>query len=296
VEGAQALGQSLEVAELRVHDASPLAGTSLAEARVRTETDANIVGQWVDYDLHSPPAARERLEPGSILIAVGSPESIQRLRSMARPLTQERSPVVVGQGDVGRELVQILRDAGEDVFVIDEAEGRGVDLVGSVVDHDVLERSPIATARVVILTLESDSAAAFAAAGVRTYAPDVPIIASVATVENIGHIQRAGADFTISMSQVAGQLLARHVLGETVSLQPRIKLIKTAPGRLAGRNLLTARIRERTGCTIVAVERDGQVLMDFPGDFTLSASDGLYLCGTRNALKRYDEAYPASRL
>ena len=87
-----------------------------------------------------------------------------------------------------------------------------------------------------------------------------------------------------------------HILGETVSHQPRIKLVKLPPGQLAGRKPLEARIRERTGCSVVAVERDGRVLMDIPPSFALAADDALYICGTPTAFNRYYEEFPASRL
>ena len=129
----------------------------------------------------------------------------------------------------------------------------------------------------------------------RDYAPDLPIIAGVSLAENVARIQSAGVDYALSVSQVAGQLLAHHVLGETVSLQPRIKLVRVGAGRLAGKNPVAERIRERTGCTVVAVERDGQVAMDFPASLRLSADDALYICGTTDAVARYHEEFPASR-
>jgi Trk K+ transport system NAD-binding subunit len=157
----------------------------------------------------------------------------------------------------------------------------GVDIVGDVLDESVLERAPVAAARAVILALESDNATLLVAKVVRKYAPDVPIIAAARALENVERI----------VSQVAGQLLSHHVLGEAVSLQPRIKLAKVPPGGLAGRHPLAAEIRERTGCSVVAVERQGEILFDFPSDFEISGDDALYLCGTGNAFSRYREAF-----
>ena len=87
-----------------------------------------------------------------------------------------------------------------------------------------------------------------------------------------------------------------HVLGETVSLQPRIKLVKMRPGPLEGKNPLAARMRERPGCTVVAVERDHRILMEFPPSFALSPDDALCICGTAKAFNLYYNEYPASRL
>ncbi len=295
VAGVEPLRGLLEVAELRVHGGSPLANATLAEAGIRAETGSNIVGQWRDTTLHAPPAADETIRPGTILVAAGTPESIERLREMARPITREGQIVVVGFGDVGRKLAEILVAVEEDVCVVDPVERPGVHVVGDITDRAVLERVPMAGARVAVLALDTDGATVLAATVLRDHAPDLPIIASVSLVENVARIQRAGVDYALSVSQVAGQLLAYHVLGETVSLQPRIKLVRVAAGRLAGKNPVAEQIRERTGCTVVAVERDGRVVMDFPASFRLSPNDALYICGTTHGVARYHEEFPASR-
>lgn len=292
VAGVEPLDSFLEVAELRVHDQSPLANRTLAEAELYTRTGAHIVGQWADDALGSPPAAAEKLQPGAILVAVGTPASIHRLNDMARPITQQGPIAVIGFGDVGQKLVEILRAAGEDVRVVDAVESAGVDVVGDVLDVRVLDRAAIAEARVVILALDSDGAALFAAAVVRDHVPEIPLLACVSHVENADRVQRAGADFALSVSQVAGQLLVHHVLGETVSHKPRIKMVKLKPGPLAGRHPLTARIRERTGCSVVAVERAGDVIMEIPASLVLEPEDALYVCGTSAAFDRYYEEFP----
>ena len=118
---------------------------------------------------------------------------------------------------------------------------------------------------------------------------DVPIIACADLVENVWRIQQAGADFALSVSQVAGQLLAHHVLGEMVSQQARIKLGKLDAGRLAGRYPLESGIRDRTGCSVVAVERAGEVIMDIPPSFILTEADAVYVCGTVDARNSDDD-------
>jgi voltage-gated potassium channel len=181
----------------------------------------------------------------------------------------------------------MLTDAGEEVCAIDEREQPGVEVVGDVLDAAVLRRAGVATARVVILACEGDSATLLAATGVRSYAPDVPIIACVDLSENAARVQRAGADFTFSVSQVAGQLLAYHILGEMVSQQARIKVGKLDAGRLVGQHPLAESIRDETGCAIVAVLRAGEVIMDIPDSFALTGSDAIYVCGTVDAFNGF---------
>jgi K+/H+ antiporter YhaU regulatory subunit KhtT len=80
-----------------------------------------------------------------------------------------------------------------------------------------------------------------------------------------------------------------------VSQQARIKLGKLGARRLAGRHPTESRIRERTGCTVIAVERAGEVVMDIPPSFILAEDDALYVCGTVHAFNRFYEEFAESR-
>ena len=139
-----------------------------------------------------------------ILVGAGRSDSIKRLSEIAHPITREGRIVVAGFGNVGNKLVEMLNDAEEEVFVIDQNVNPHVDLVGDVLDTNVLGQADLTTARVIIIAGENDSATLPAASVVRDYAPDVPILACAALEENVGRILQAGADFALSVSQVAG--------------------------------------------------------------------------------------------
>ncbi len=291
ITGVQPLGNLLEVVEVRVHDESSLAHKTLAEAGIHTQTGVHIVGQWSEGMLTSAPAADEPLQPGMILIGAGSPDSINRLSEIARPIKKEGRIVVAGYGDVGSKLVEMLTDAGEDVCVIDTREMPNVDVVGDVLDSSVLERAGLADARVVILAGENDSATLLAATVVRDFAPEVPIIACAMLEENVNRLQQGGADFALSVSQVAGQLLAHHILGKMVSQQAHIKLVKHPAAQLAGHHPFESGIDETNQCRIVAVERNGEIIMDLPATFVLAADDDIYVCGTVDALNQFYDSF-----
>jgi Kef-type K+ transport system membrane component KefB/Trk K+ transport system NAD-binding subunit len=293
ITGVHPLQHLLDVAEIRIHDQSPLVNKTIADT-VQAISGANIVAKWVDDELHPPPEINQQLQAGMILVAAGSPESIKRLSEISHPITQEGTIVVVGYDDVGNKLVEMLKDAGEPVCVIDDTEKDGVDLVGDFLDTDVYEVAKVLNARVVIFSCENDSATLLATTVARNFAPDVPIIACADLEENVGRIQQAGADFAISVSQVAGQLLIHHILGGMVSQQARVKMVKLEVGRLAGLHPQKSRIQERTGCTVIAVERDGKVIMEFPESFTLLKTDSLYVCGMVDAFDRLYEEFSES--
>jgi Kef-type K+ transport system membrane component KefB/Trk K+ transport system NAD-binding subunit len=293
VTGVRPLSGLLEVTELRVHEGGALAGQTLAGLDFSTRTGAHVVGRWHNAELLPPPAADEALEPGTIVVAVGPPDSVARLSTLSRPIVPSGPIIIVGSSDLSRKTSEILTGVDETVYVVAAHGEPGVDIIGDPTDAEVLDRVPLANARVVLLAMESDSAAVLAAAAIRAAAPDVPIIAGVSLAKNVSLLHGAGVDFALSLSQVCGQLLTHHVLGEAVSLRRRIRLVRVGSQGMEGRTPVSERIRERTGCTVVALERDGQVSM-LPGSVPVEEGDALYICGSTDAVDLYHREFPAS--
>jgi Trk K+ transport system NAD-binding subunit len=181
---------------------------------------------------------------------------------------------------------------GEEVTLIDRHSGPEVDLVGNVLDARLLEAAGVKDAQAMILALDTDSATLFATVILKDLAPGVPVIARVNEAENVERIHRAGADFALSISQVSGQMLAQKLLGqEAVAVDPQLKILRIAPDGLAGRHPSGLAIRERTGCSVVAVERGNDVLVEFGPDFRFQPSDAVYICGSGNAVRRFQETF-----
>ncbi len=296
IAGLQQLGARLEVAELRIQPESPVAGVPLVEARIRERTGATIIGQWLQGEFHAEVGPETVLRPGGIVVAIGSDESIGRLGSLATPLAKTGSFLVAGYGEVGQKVVEMLRDAGEDTVAIDHKSLEGVDLVADALDSEALVRVGVLEARAVILALSTDAANLLATAVVRDIAPDVPIIARVNRAREVARIRATGADFALSIGQVAGQLLGRQLFGEEfISLEPRMRLMQASAAGLGGLNPGSARIRERTGCSIVAIERHEELFVDFAGDFEIDPGDSIYLCGSEEAVDKYFGLFPEAR-
>lgn len=288
VAGIQQLGRHLEVGELRVSLQSSLARKTLAAAEIRQRTGATIIGIWREGAFTALPGGDELLSAGTIVTAVGSEEGLRRLGELATPMTRVGPIIVIGHGEVGKKLVELLTDAGEIVRVVDRIAGPRIDVVGDALDREVLLRAGVEGAKAVIIALSSDSATLFATSILRDLSAEVPIIARVDRGENLARLHRAGADFALSLSNVAGQLLGFHLLGEeAITLEPRIKVVKTVAGALAGQTLAQAQIQRRSGASLVAVERGEQVLLDLDGGFTVLAGDALYACGAPEAIERF---------
>jgi Trk K+ transport system NAD-binding subunit len=296
VSGAQPLGRAVEVAEVRISKDSDLAGKTLVGAAIAEKTGATIIGRWEDGELVANLDPNSPIEPGSILVAAGSAEAIEALGEIATPIKSDGPLVVFGLGGVGRKVVEFLRLAGEEVIIVDRDEKEGVDIVGDALDPAIYRKAGVERARAVILTLAADSKAIFATALMRDVAADVVIIGAVTNASNFARMHRAGADFIMSVAQVSAQMLSLHVLGEeSVEVQPQLKLVKAQPGELEGKNPVLSHVRSRTGCSVVAVERGDDVLVDLGGEFRFEAEDTVYICGSPANVTEFFEVFPGTR-
>ena len=294
VSGAQSLGRHLQIAEVRVDRGSPLVGKSLVEANVRAQTGTTIVGRWHDGELRPPPGPREKVELGAILVAAGSDAGIEKLGRLATPVTRRGPILVVGHDEVASKVAEFLTLAEEEVRRLSPCAA-GSAQVGDPLDPAVLELAGVKEARAVILALDTDGETLFAAALVRDLAPESTVVAAARRAENVARIRRAGADFALSVGQVASQVLAYQLLGEeVVALEGEIRLVRTAAGELAGRQLRAARIGERTHCSIVAVERGDDVILELGADFEVHGTDALYVTGSSVHIHRFFEVFPGT--
>ena len=291
IAGVQQLGRKLQIGEVRVHADSPLVGKTLREARIGEQTGVSVIGQWVGGRLQSAPTADMRIESRGILVAVGSDESIDRLENIAEGasrLPRSGPFLVAGLGEVGGKVRELLIDAGESVIGLDRRERPGAAFVGNVLDREILLRADLPNTRAIILALDTDDATLFATVIAKDMAPDVPVIARVSHTRNVERIHRAGADFALALSQVSGQLLARHLLGEeAVTIDVALTVLKTSSIGLVGRHPAEMSIRERTGCSVVAVEREDELLVEFAPEFRFVDSDQVYICGSDAAVRRF---------
>jgi len=296
VAGIQQLGHRLQVSEARIMRDSVLAGKSFAAAGFGQHAGVTVIGQWVGGKLITPIKPEMRLEPGGILVLLGTPDGLQRFMEVCAGATQLRRHgrfLVCGGGEVGRKVVELLTDAGEVTFVIDSQPGPTVNLVGNVLDTQILKQAGVENMQAVILALSADATTLFSTVIVKDLAPDVPVIARVNSAENVDRIYAAGADFALSISQVSGQLLAWRLLGkESIALDAELRVVKVTARGLEEGNPAELGIREKTGCTVVAVERGADLLIEFGAAFRFQADDAIFICGSAEATRKYGELYP----
>ncbi|MFB6301067.1 MAG: TrkA family potassium uptake protein [Halobacteriales archaeon] len=293
------IGDSLQLAEISIRHGSDLAGSKLADSGIRERSGVNVIGAWTRGEFHPAPDGDIRLIAGSVLLVSGRPDQLEALVEMTQSSVrqfQAGQTVVIGYGEVGQAVCTQLNDAEISYTVVDRVDMDGVDVVGEATDPETLRAANIEEATTVVLALPDDTTTEFATLVIRDLASDTEIIARIGEKENVSKMYRAGSDYVLSLVTVSGRMAAERLLDDrdVLSLNQQVEVIRTSVPSLSGQSIGDVDIRAKTGCTVVAIERDSEVLTDLGPETTIEPGDELLIVGTDDEIHAFEQSYGSS--
>lgn len=216
--------------------------------------------------------------------------------------------IVLGYGDVGKSIVEILYGSPFRFVVVDSNEKvfENVDfehLVGNGADEDVLLAAGVKTASFEFVALNDDTNVIFATLISRSLNPELTIVARANSVKSIDKIYKAGADYVGSLSIVAGQMLAKITancmgkscrIDEDIMLYEGIEIEKYHVDRdsfLNNRSVEELDLEGHIGCTIVGIERGKLVITTIKRQTTIRAGDTIAVVGSSKQISEFKERY-----
>lgn len=286
----------VDVLEVPITHGSTLDGTTLAKSAIRERFGVNVIGVWYHGDFEPAPPPERTLEGGAVLLVTGSESQLTTLeREMLAKTRRYRrgAAVVIGHGEVGETITHQLAAADVAHTVIDRREEPGVDVVGEATDTDVLEAADVPDAGSVVLAIPDDTTTEFVTLVVRAMNEQCQIIARADDEEAIRKTYRAGADYALSLATVSGHAIASAVLDteEAVAVGTTVEIRRTEAPELVGTTLAEAGVRERTGCTVIALVRDGDLRTDFAPEVRIESGDELVIAGTEDDVEAFLERF-----
>lgn len=290
-QAAVGLTTQIDFGEYLVEDGSELIGTTIEEISATDELEITIIGGWFGPRfLVSPPPETEILENSHLLVS-GDHEALETVGARKLPTHRGQSSrvVVCGYGDVGQTVANTLEGEGIDVTTVDFHMDTGADVIGDITDDETIREANVTDARSVILAVEKDATAIYSAILIRHHAPDVEIIARANDPDNVWKLYNAGADYVLSVPAVTDGVLASALIEERELLTPHNEFVfvREAAPALTGQRLDEAQIREETGCTLVGVERDDELITNPGPEFTIESEDILVAAGRETAVERF---------
>ncbi|MFQ3167941.1 MAG: Trk K+ transport system NAD-binding subunit [Limisphaerales bacterium] len=241
---------------------TPLVGKTLAECNFSEMTHTNVVGVW-DRGEYKGAGPDTRISESTVLVLAGSKEMIQHYNQVFCIYHAEESHVVIiGGGRVGRATARALAKRGLKYRIVEEMPSRIRNdkyyVQGSAARIEVLEEAKIKEASTVIITTGQNDTNIYLTIYCRKLCPDIQIISRANSERNISTLHRAGADFVVSYASMGANIifnLLKHsdilMVAEGLNIF-RIEL----PEHLEGRSLVESEIRQRTGCSVIAIQRE----------------------------------------
>jgi len=120
------------------------------------------------------------------------------------------------------------------------------------------------------------------------------IIVRANNIGNVKKLYHAGADYVQSLATVSGRMLVSNIFEDETSLaaEKRINLVQLPAGRLSGTTLAKSNVRADTGCTILAVIRNGEKISALnPKTFEFQDQDEVIIAGTDESIRNFEEKY-----
>ncbi|EPR44668.1 sodium/hydrogen exchanger [Desulfovibrio sp. X2] len=287
------------------------AGVRMARALRRTRLPGLLAG----HGLATPPEGTERLQGHLIIVGFGPGG-----RQMAQAAELWRLPYVVVEGNP--DTVRAEREAGRPIFF------------GDATSEHILEHAGVTRARAVAVTISDPAACRGIVFAVRDLAPEVLIVARTPYLGDVAELRRLGADEVVAAEyEASAEVLARvlaaflvpeeeissfikevraegyEMLRKTVGPDgneraghvelylPGVRTLRltVARGSAAdGRSLADLSLRKRLQVTVLAMRRDGEVLMPPPPARPLAPGDVLLLVGATGAVNEARGLFCAS--
>ena len=288
---AVAVGNGIDFSEYLVPEGSTLIGQTIAECDVFGEDGVTVIGGWFGAKfIVSPPPDTVVLE-NSILLVSGEHRRLEE--EGARPLPPHHGHpdrvVVAGYGDVGRATARALEQEYIETTVVDKQPLESVDVVGDITKRQTIEEANLDEARAIILAVDNDTTAIYATIFIKNQVPEIEVIARANDEENVWKLYNAGADYVLSLPSVTGEILASTLIeGESI-LTPHdeFEFVRSDAPAITGKTLGEADIRNQTGCTVVGVERDNELLTNIGPSFTIEAGDVLVAAGSEQSVEQF---------
>ena len=202
-------------------------------------------------------------------------------RRMSRAIGAMRGHTIVcGFGRVGRHLADQLAREGADFVVIENDEDKApiidelgyLHVRGDATEEAALEEAGLDRASAVVACVNTDADNVLLTLTAKGLNPEVTVIARTKADENEGKLRRAGADRVIAPATIGGrriaQILTRPAVADFLDglgiggVDYTLEEVPVRASGLDGQTLRDAGIRERFGCTVLAVRHAGDPRLD----------------------------------
>ena len=280
---------------------TPLVGQTLAESKLRETFGLTVVGIW-ERGKFIIPKSDYKINRTSVLVLAGLESSLVQyddVYSFYHICKIAGDPVIiVGGGRVGRAVANHFQERDIPYLIIEKSRRKNEDdshfVYGDAADIHTLEKAWFEKAPAALITSHDDATNIYLTKYLRSLRPDMQILSRTSEDRNISTLHRAGADFVMSYASLGANTIFNFLMNEeTLLLAEGLNFFHlNTPRSLWGKTLADSGIRERTGCTVVALSRKGKTHINPEPDIRLGKEDELILIGTYETERAFLNEFP----
>lgn len=270
---------NFEFKELLVKDDSELSGSTIEDSSVRDRIGATIVGIWKNGVLIPSPPPDTVVSSGSILLISGDYnrdyDGVDELSMISKQSSEFSKVAIVGSGVVGSSINDDLESRGYETVIVDE-KVESADIVADVTDEEAMDKLVQDDFDAIILALDDDRTTIYTTVGLSSQLSETFILARCNDVQNVQKIYSAGADYVLSLSRVTQRMIYSNITEDTdMNISRRYEINVVEDHEFDGVTVAEENIRQKYGYTVIAVERDEEILHGIESDFELHSEDRL---------------------
>jgi Trk K+ transport system NAD-binding subunit len=238
-----------------------------------------------------------------VLVLAGSEAQFHQYDELMTGARQTGLPhagpvLILGAGRVGRAAAEVLEERKIDYRIVEKDE-RAIKqdvhyILGSAADRETLMRTGIREAPTVIVTTHSDDLNIYLTIFCRRLRPDIQLISRATLERNVTTLHRAGADMVMSYASMGASTILEVLRpNQLLLLEEGLEVFRARVHPLLDNlTLRDTRIRELTGCNVIAVNAGGRASLNPDPSVTLREGDELILIGTSESENTFLHRYP----
>jgi len=281
---------------------TPLIGKTIAESSIRESYGLTVVGIWErgKFVIPKPDTVIGRT---SVLVFAGTEDSVasyDEVYSLYQIYKVAGDPVIiVGGGRVGQAIAARFQKEEIPYLIIEKSRRRTEEdfrfVYGDAADIHTLEKAWFEKAPAALITSHDDTTNIYLTKYLRSLRPDMQILSRASEDRNVSTLHRAGADFVMSYASLGANTIFNFLMDEeTLLLAEGLNFFHLqAPRSLIGKTLLQSGIREKTGCTVIAVQHKDSISVNPEPNLLISRDDEIILVGTYDTERSFLNEYPA---
>jgi Trk K+ transport system NAD-binding subunit len=272
---------------------TPLVGKTLLQVKLREKIGVNVVGIW-DRGKFELPTPNTVISPTSTIVFSGTEEQLAKYDEILCIYHATDSQVIIiGAGEVGVSAAKALKERGFNYLLVEKndfPELNGMKYVlGNAADIGTLKKAGIDHAPSVLITTNDDAMNIYLTIYCRRLRPDIQIISRSNEERNVSTLHRAGADIVMSYASLGSSVLFNLLKKRRILMVAEgLDIFQLpVPKSIHGKSLIEANIRNKTKCSVLAVSKHGELLLNPDPHIVFEPDDDVILIGTADSEKEF---------